>query len=110
MGMVVTRRVPEEWGALLEDAGFGSIRSLAIASGVSQPAVSRLIFGAGRTSDDTIASVAAALGVPPTTIFQLSGTSVTALGPYEPPAVSQRLSATQRKALDALIRAMVDDT
>ncbi|WP_139244680.1 helix-turn-helix domain-containing protein [Arthrobacter woluwensis] len=107
--MIVTRRVPEEWGTLLEDAGFGSIRSLAIASGVSQPAVSRLIFGTGRTSDETIASVAAALGVPPTTVFHLSGTSVTALGPYEPPSVSQRLSVAQRRALDALIRTMVDD-
>lgn len=93
----------------MQQKGIGSPRQLALKSGVSQPAIGRLIRGEGRQEDDTIARVADALGMELADMYRLAGLSVPEAAKYTPPAEANRLTLRQRKAIDELIRATVAD-
>lgn len=103
------RTTPPQWVKLMESKNLGSIRQLADKSGVSHPAIARLIHREGVTKDENIIAVAHALGVTPAKIYELAGIDApTEAGPYEPPEEAARLTTRQREALTELIRAMVE--
>lgn len=103
------RTTPPQWVKLMESKNLGSIRQLADRSGVSHPAIARLIHREGITKDENIVAVANTLGVTPAKIYELAGMDAPAeAGPYEPPEEAARLTTRQREALTELIRAMVD--
>lgn len=103
------RTTPPQWVKLMESKNLGSIRQLADKSGVSHPAIARLIHREGVTKDENIVAVAEALGVKPARIYELAGMNApTEAGPYVPPEEAARLTTRQREALTELIRAMVD--
>lgn len=102
------RTTPPQWVKLMESKNVGSIRQLADKSGVSHPAISRLIHREGVTKDENIVAVATTLGVTPAKIYELAGmTAPSEAGPYVPPEEAARLTTRQREALTELIRAMV---
>lgn len=103
------RTTPPQWVKLMESKNLRSIRQLADKSGVSHPAIARLIHREGITKDENIAAVATTLGVTPARIYELAGMDAPSeAGPYEPPEEAARLTTRQREALTELIRAMVE--
>lgn len=103
------RTTPPQWVKLMESKNLGSIRQLADKSGVSHPAIARLIHREGVTKDENIVAVAKTLGVTPARIYELAGMDAPPeAGPYVPPEEAARLTTRQREALTELIRAMVD--
>lgn len=99
----------------LEDRGHPSIRALARAAqgvtGTSRPsveAVRRLIHGMVVSEPDTIAAVASALHTDVRKVTQWAGGERTVAQAYQPPPEADLLTARQRKALDQIIRVMVE--
>lgn len=93
----------------MDQHGISSIRQLSQKSGVSAPAISRLMHREGRQEDDTIVRVATTLGLDLDKAYGLAGVSAPEARPYTPPAEAHRLNERQRKAIDELIRATVAD-
>lgn len=104
------RETPAEWQALMRARGISSLRMLAVKAGVSSPAATRLVHGDTSSSDETIAAVAEALGVPLARIYELVGVSAAEAKPYSPPAEASRLTDRQRRAIDEIIRSIVAAT
>ena len=88
---------------------IGSIRQLSQKSGVSAPAISRLMHQESRQEDDTIVRIADTLGLDLAKAYALAGVTAPEAKPYAPPAEAHRLNDRQRKAIDELIRATVAD-
>ena len=107
--MARRREVPEPWKTLMAQHGISSIRQLSQKSGVSAPAISRLMHREGRQEDDTIVRVATTLGLDLDKAYGLAGVTAPEAKPYTPPAEAHRLNERQRKAIDELIRATVAD-
>lgn len=107
----MSRQIPAAWKNLLNDAGFKSLRELALKAKVSAPSVARLVHRDGKTTDATIQAVAQALAVNPSDLYALAGIKTHhEAGPYTPPDVSARLTTRQRRLVDELIRCLVDPT
>lgn len=105
--VMVAREIPTEWRVLMDRKGLSSVRQLAMRAGVSHVTVNRLVFGDPFfATEETIQSVADALGVPYSTVYQLAGRRVKDAEPWSPPAEAARLTLEQRKVLDQLIRTM----
>lgn len=99
----------------LEDRGSPSIRALARAAqevtGTARPsveAVRRLIHGTVASEPGTIAAVAGALRVDVRKVSGWAGGSRTVAQSYRPPPEADLLTTRQRKALDQIIRVMVE--
>ena len=107
--MARRREVPEPWKTLMDQHSISSIRQLSQKSGVSAPAISRLMHREGRQEDDTIVRVATTLGMDLDKAYGLAGVTAPEAKPYTPPAEAHRLNERQRKAIDELIRATVAD-
>ena len=107
--MARLREVPEPWKTLMDQHSISSIRQLSQKSGVSAPAISRLMHREGRQEDDTIVRVATTLGLDLDKAYGLAGVTAPEAKPYTPPAEAHRLNERQRKAIDELIRATVAD-
>lgn len=99
--------VPEPWRTLMDRKGIPSARQLALRSGVSQPAIGRLLHREGRQEDDTIIRVADTLGLDLSEAYELAGVDAPEAKPYVPPPEAHRLNERQRRAIDELIRATV---
>ena len=93
----------------MDQHSISSIRQLSQKSGVSAPAISRLMHREGRQEDDTIVRVATTLGLDLDKAYGLAGVTAPEAKPYTPPAEAHRLNERQRKAIDELIRATVAD-
>lgn len=93
----------------MDQHSISSIRQLSQKSGVSAPAISRLMHREGRQEDDTIVRVATTLGLDLDKAYGLAGVAAPEAKPYTPPAEAHRLNERQRKAIDELIRATVAD-
>ncbi|WP_422389912.1 helix-turn-helix domain-containing protein [Arthrobacter sp. N1] len=103
------RDIPQEWVELMSRRGIGSLRQLAAASNISHTAIARIVHGEGTAKDESLQQLAAALQVPPATVYAIVGARVSGdLDPYTPPAEAARLSPRERKAVDELIRLLVD--
>ncbi len=83
-------------------ADIPSMSRLAESVGVHASTVSGVIYGRRRPSPATVAALVGALG---SDVQDWLGVHVE-LGPYEPPAESALLTASQRDALTALIRSI----
>ena len=107
--MARRREVPEPWKTFMAQKGISSIRQLSQQSGVSAPAISRLMHKESRQEDDTIVRIADTLGLDLAKAYDLAGVTAPEAKPYAPPAEAHRLNDRQRKAIDELIRATVAD-
>jgi transcriptional regulator with XRE-family HTH domain len=99
--------IPPPWREAMENAGTYSLRDLATRAGLGTSTVSDLIYGRKLTSERTMQAVSDTLRLPVPTIREWAATARGEVGPYRPPAVANRLSERQRRALDELIRSMV---
>jgi len=71
--------------------------------------VARYLRGAHGVPDEaTLVALADVFGVPLRRLRHAAGLPSESVGPYVPPAEASRLSSRQRRAVDELIRAMVD--
>lgn len=99
----------EPWKTAGERKGLTSLRAISRESGASVETVRQVLAGRRKPSPGTTAKLATALGVPPSTIDQWTGTAGSDIdAPYRPPAHAARLTARQRNAVDELIMAMVE--
>lgn len=87
-----------------------SNRHIAEEAGVSPPTVDRMMRGVGRPSLQNVESVAAVLKVPLAEARRLAGYPAKVGGPYRPPEESRLLTIRQRKALDELIKSVVESS
>lgn len=101
----MTRELPPAWRKVMEPKRLHSLRDLATAAGVSPSTASRLIHGE-RTSQETVDAVAAVLGISGAQVWEMHGKPRTAPFTLDPDA--DRLSPTQRAAIKAVIRAMLE--
>lgn len=99
--------IPAPWRDAMEKAGTYSLRDLAARAGVGTSTVSDLIYGRKLASERTMQAAADSLRLPITTIREWAATARGEVGPYQPPAVANRLTERQRRALDELIRSIV---
>lgn len=85
-----------------QEAGFSIDRSIAY----------KALKGnrAKKPTDDTLRGFEAVFGVPVTELRKLLELPAGELEPYKPPAYANRLSRDQRKALNNLIRTIVEST
>lgn len=83
-------------------------RKIADAVGLAPATVDRMMNGTGQPDVESLDAVAEFLGVPISEARQLRGLPSGAKGPYVAPAESRLLSNRQRRALDNLIRSIVD--
>lgn len=103
------RDTPPEWKALMDDQGISSLRDLALKAELSHVSVVRLVHGESiDPSDTTLMKVADALKVAPIRIYRMAGYSPAYAEPWSPPAEATRLTPKQRKAVEELIKSMVD--
>lgn len=91
----------------MEAVGTYSLTQLSQKTGTGVSTLADLVHGRRRSSEKTIEAVAGALRLPLTTIRGWAAAALGEVGPWEPPAVANRLTDRQRRALDELIRAMV---
>lgn len=87
-----------------------SMRQLAERSGMSVETVRMMVYGERVPEDETVNAVADALGVNRITVAGWAKQTRTVAEPWYPPAESDRLSQSERAALDQLIRAIVERT
>lgn len=108
---VSTAAVPEPWATRMVERGFTdpryavetpSMRGLGEATGLHASTISGIIHGRRKPGAETIAALVAALGED---VQEWLGATVE-LGPYQPPAESALLTASQRDALTTLIRSI----
>lgn len=99
--------IPQPWREAMENAGTYSLRDLAARAGLGTSTVSDLIYGRKSTSERTMQAAADSLRLPVTTIRSWAATARGEVGPYQPPAVANRLTERQRRAIDELIRSIV---
>lgn len=103
------RPIPAHWEELMQRRGIPSVRQLANRAGLSQPAVNRVVYGDGdRATDETLAKIAEALGIPMADVYWLAGQEAPYAKRWTPPAEANRLTPKQRTALEGLILSMVD--
>lgn len=103
------REIPAHWKELLDRRGIPSVRQLANRAGLSQPPVNNLVYGDGsRPEEATLAKVAGALGIPLADVYALAGAPAPHAEVWVPPAEANRMTAKQREAVEAMIRAMVN--
>ena len=62
----------------------------------------------GRPDEDTLRAFAAALEIPLDRLRNAANLPATEVGPYVPPKEASRLSRRQRRAVDEIIRAMLE--
>lgn len=102
------RELPDGWKAMCERVGIsGSARGIAAAAGLAITTVQRLVFE-GRTSEATVAAVAAALRVDRQAVKKAAGIAGDKPDWY-PPSEAQRLSPKTQEALDRLILAIAEE-
>lgn len=82
-------------------------REIARKAGISSPTVDRMFNGDGKPKPKNLDAVAAVLGIPIPEVRKLAYLPVGGSGPYEGPEESQLLNTRQRKALNELIRSIV---
>lgn len=99
--------IPAPWREAMEKAGAYSLRDLAGRAGIGTSTVSDLIYGRKSSSEPTMQATADSLRLPVTTIREWAAAARGEAGPYQPPAVANRLTERQRRALDELIRSIV---
>lgn len=106
-----TASVPEPWATRMIERGFTdgryatdipSMRALGEHTDLHASTISGVIHGRRKPSAETVAVLVAALGED---IQSWLGVTVE-LGPYDPPAESALLTASQRDALTVLIRSI----
>lgn len=103
------REIPPQWAELMDRRGLSSIRQLAAASGVSHPAIGRLIHREGQIRDATVLAIAKALAIDPQQVYNMAGIDTPAeAGNYTPPREAARLSHRERRAVDEMIRLLVN--
>lgn len=114
------RPVPPPWDAMYvavgavnrdarrsgpREASFGAMSEL---SRVSVTALGNMAYGVSKSLPSTIRKVAEALQVEPKVLTELMGRAAMAKEPYVPPREADQLNPRQRKAMDDLIRSIVD--
>lgn len=106
--------MPEPWAKAARDKGYvrtdggANLSALARAAGTNLETTRRLVQGRGKSGDDVIAKVAAALGRPVHEVAAWAKVGRQLSEPYRPPQEANRLSRRQREALDRLIKSIVD--
>lgn len=93
---------------VLGRSGRPSYEAMTEKSGLSKETVRRLFLGIGNSEPDTIRRVADVLKVDPTVVALWNGRSRETVEAYRPPAEADLLSERQRRAVDELIRVMVN--
>lgn len=107
--------MPEPWATAAIKAGFrradgaANLTALARAAGTNVETTRRLLTGKGRSGDDVIRRVAAALKIDVTLAAEWANQPREVASPYIPPDEAHRLSRKQREALTMVIKAMVGD-
>ena len=104
--MAQRRELPELWDKILEGKGISSLRHLARVTNLSPATLSRAVHGDSEPSDDTVRTVADALGLELPAAYKLFGDDSPEAAQYVPPAEANRLTTRQRRAIDDLIRAI----
>lgn len=102
----MAREIPPEWQRLFDAAGLPSARRVAEKAGVSTDAVLRVIFN-GQSGSTSIRKVATALNLDPEKVAAMRGEVI--YQEFVPIEGAERLTDTQRTAVNAVIRAMLDD-
>lgn len=106
---------PEPWASAMRERGFThhdrpSMTRLANEAGIGVQTVINTV--AGRTAPDveTLEALASALHLDPRLVAQWVGVQREERRPWVPPAEANLLSVKERRALDALIRAIAERT
>lgn len=97
---------PEQWRSLLEPK-FRSRHALADRAGVSVQTVVRLVDGIGEPSPETVQAVADALGVDVDVVLETAGLDRSDHGPFVLPGRASQLTDIQRRAILAVVHAML---
>lgn len=101
--------LPEPWKTAGERKGLTSIRAIARESGASVQTVAMIVAGKRRPTPATSARLAAALGTDPATVDQWAGLPAGETSePYIPPPESRRMTDRQRRAINEMIRVLVE--
>lgn len=100
--------LPEPWRSVLEIKGISSKRGLATRAGISPQTAKRLVDGDGQPSPETVAAVAdAVFDGDRTKVWELAGTQRQDYGEWKLPPEASQLDPEQRKAVLAVVRAML---
>lgn len=103
----MTNELPEPWAAALAPKGIHSYRDMGTAAGIAHETARRLVTG-GATSAATVNKVADKLfGGDRTKVWSLYGEPLGDHGPWELPPEASLLNDEQRRAVLAVIHAMV---
>lgn len=100
--------LPEPWRTELERKGISSKRGLASRVGISPQTAKRLIDGEGQPRPETVAAVADEIfGGDRTKVWALAGHQRQDHGEWSLPPEASQLDPEQRKAVLAVVRAML---
>ncbi|MDF1603356.1 hypothetical protein [Nocardioides sp. YIM 152315] len=103
----MSNELPGRWGELLAPKGIHSYRDLAAKIGVSHGTAHRLVTG-GKTSPETINRAGDALfGGDRNQVLRLRGSARRDYGDWSLPPEASQLTEEQRRAILAVVRAML---
>ncbi|MBQ1443794.1 MAG: helix-turn-helix domain-containing protein [Renibacterium sp.] len=100
--------LPDPWGEYAERKGANSFRAIARLTGVSVETARKVILGLRTPTPETARKLAEGLGVELEHLNVWLGYRGDDASPYVPPAEAARLNRRQRRAVDEIIRAMVE--